>query len=79
MWSASQIERENRQFRTYPDFRALYMPFDALLFFADDGAGDQFAFAIHADGRVHKNDVYRWDHETDARSWFAGRLEQYLE
>ena len=79
VWSAADIERRNRQFRTNADFRALYMPFDALLFFADDGGGDQFAFAVHADGRIHKNDVYRWEHENDARSWFAGRLEQYLE
>ena len=52
------------------------MPNDGAV---DDAGGDRFAFALHADGRVHKDDVYRWDHETDARPWFAGHLEQYLE
>jgi hypothetical protein len=39
----------------------------------------QLAFAIHADGQIHKADVFRWDHETDSRSWFASGVEQYLE
>jgi hypothetical protein len=57
----------------------LYMPFDHLLFFGDYGGGDQFAFPIHADGEIHKLDIFRWDHETDARSWYAGGLEQFFE
>ncbi len=79
IWSVADINRHNREFRSYPDFRSLYMPFDNLLFFGDDGGGDQFAFAIDADGRIRKQDVYRWEHESDARAWFAGRLEQYVE
>jgi hypothetical protein len=54
------------------------MPFDHLLFFGDDGGGDQFALSIQADGVIHKYDIYRWEHETDARSWFASGLEQFL-
>jgi hypothetical protein len=79
VWSAADIQKRNQEFRSLPSFRDLYMPFDHLLFFGDDGGGDQFAFAIHADGQVHKHDVFRWEHETDARSWFAGRLERFLE
>jgi SMI1 / KNR4 family (SUKH-1) len=79
MWSAADVERRNREFRTNPEFRSLYMPFDHLLFFGDDAGGDQFAFVIHADGQIHKRDIYRWEHETDARSWFAAHLEQYLD
>ncbi len=79
IWSAADIQKRNQEFRTLASFRDLYMPFDHLLFFGEDGGGDQFAFAIHADGQVHKHDVFRWEHETDARSWFAGRLEQFLE
>ena len=41
--------------------------------------GGNGQFAIHADGKIHKNDVYRWEHEDDARSWFAPHLEQFLE
>jgi hypothetical protein len=79
IWSAADIQKRNLEFRSLASFRDLYMPFDHLLFFGGDGGGDQFAFAIHADGQIHKHDVYRWDHETDARLWFAGRLEQFLE
>ena len=55
------------------------MPFDHLLFFGDDGCGDQFAFAIQADGLIHKGSIFRWEHESDARSWFAARMEQFFE
>lgn len=79
IWPVDQIQKCNLQFRTLETFRDLYMPFDHLLFFGDDGGGDQFAFAIHADGEIHKNDIFRWEHETDARSWYAGSLEQFLE
>jgi hypothetical protein len=79
IWTVADIEQRNREFRTFPDFRSLYMPFDHFLFFGGDGGGDQFAFAIDADGEIRKLDIYRWEHESDARSWFAGHLEQYLE
>lgn len=78
VWSASDILDRNREFRTYEQFRSLYMSFEALLFFGDDFGGDQYAFAIQADGQIHKRDIFRWDHETDSRFWFAARLEQYL-
>ena len=79
IWSVAHLEEQNRQFRTTPAFKDLYMPFDHLLLFGDDGGGDHFAFAIHADGQIHKRDVFCWDHETDGRAWFAGGLEQFLE
>ena len=75
IWSVSHIEQENREFRTAEAFKELYMPFNHLLLFGDHSGGDHFAFAIHADGKIHKRDVFRWDHETDGRSWFAGGLE----
>jgi hypothetical protein len=79
IWSVGHFEEQNRQFRTTPPFKDLYMPFDHLLLFGDHSGGDYFAFAIHADGQIHKRDVFRWDHETDGRAWFAGHLEQFLE
>lgn len=79
IWSASHLEEQNRQFRTTAAFKDLYMPFDHLLLFGDHSGGDHFAFAIHADGQIHKRSIFRWDHETDGRSWFAGGLEQFLE
>jgi hypothetical protein len=79
IWSIRDIQSHNSEFRSKKDLQKLYMPFDHLLFFGDDGGGDQFAFAIHADGIIHNLDIFRWNHEIDSRSWFAGRLEQYLE
>jgi len=79
VWSVAEIERGNVEFRSSPDFHELYMPFHHLLFFGEDGGGDQFAFAIQADGQIHRPDVFRWDHETDAREWYAAGLRQYLD
>jgi len=79
IWSAADIQKNNQKFRTDAGFRSLYMPFDHLLFFGADGGGDRFAFAIHADGQIHKHDVFRWEHENDSRSWFAGGLERFFE
>jgi len=78
VWPVQKIESENLAFRSNPAFRELYMPFDGLLFFAADGGGDQFAFAVHADGKIHKHDVFRWEHESDARTWFATGLDDYV-
>jgi len=77
IWAAEKIISENITFRTFSDFRELYMPFDHLFFFADDGSGDQFAFRILA-GKIRYQDVYRWVHENDSREWFAGDLRDYL-
>jgi hypothetical protein len=53
------------------------MPFDSLLFFADAGNGDQFAFPIT--GARVRDDVFVWDHESDSRRWYAGSLGQYID
>ncbi|MFF3109431.1 SMI1/KNR4 family protein [Kitasatospora sp. NPDC057904] len=76
VWDAARIARENGEFRTTLDFRQLYMPFEPLMFFGDNGGGDQFAF-VRTPERDH--DVFVWDHETDSRSMVAGRLRHYLE
>lgn len=78
VWPIDRIRADNRMFRTNPDFPSLYMPFDALLFFADAGNGDQFAYAVNG-GRVERDDIFAWDHENDSRTWVAPSLERYLE
>jgi hypothetical protein len=78
VWPAVRIERDNLRFRALPAFRGLYMPFDSLLFFADAGNGDQFAFRI-LEGKIPDSDVYAWDHEDDSRRWVARSLADYLE
>jgi SMI1-KNR4 cell-wall len=78
VWPAYRIVSDNLMFRS--SFDGLYMSFDSLLFFADAGNGDQFAFAIKRgqEGELDP-DVYVWDHEDDSRRWYAGSLLKYLE
>ncbi|HTP29128.1 MAG TPA: SMI1/KNR4 family protein [Anaeromyxobacteraceae bacterium] len=77
VWSCARIVNDNVKFRTYPDFRDLYMPFEPLLFFGDAGNGDQFAYTI-CGGRV-RPDICVWNHEDDSRSWKAPNLGRYFE
>lgn len=74
IWGAEQIARTNQEFRTREDLRDLYMPFDALLFFGDNGGGDQFALPVSP----VRPDVFVWDHENDSRTWVASSMEEYL-
>jgi hypothetical protein len=78
VWPVLQIRDDNRHFRSSPDFRELYMPFDPLLFFGDAGNGDQFAYAIN-DGLVRRDDIFAWIHEDDSRTWVAPSLDRYFE
>ncbi|MGI5427816.1 SMI1/KNR4 family protein [Streptomyces sp. CA-179760] len=74
VWAADRILNDDLAFRTRPEFRLLHRPFDPLLFFGDNGGGDQFAFVQDlGDGSVHV-----WDHETDERSLVAPDLGSYL-
>jgi hypothetical protein len=78
IWPLDRIVADNLAFRSNADFQRLYMPFDPLLFFADAGNGDQFAFPIQLNS-VRRNDVFVWNHEDDSRTWVAPSLEKYLE
>lgn len=78
VWSLDRIRDDNLHFRNNTDFADLYMPFDHLLFFADAGNGDQFAYPIQ-NGKIHRPDVFVWDHESDDRRWVAGSLKQYMQ
>ncbi|MEU0373636.1 SMI1/KNR4 family protein [Streptomyces sp. NPDC006283] len=74
VWPTAQIRDNNHQFRTNESFRDLYMPFGPLMFFGDNGGGDQFAFPRSPE----RDDVFVWDHENDSRNWVASGLEAYL-
>lgn len=78
IWPLERIIADNLAFRGDADFAKSYMPFHPLLFFADAGNGDQFAFAITTDG-IRRSDVFAWDHENDSRTWVAPSLAKYLE
>ncbi len=77
VWPIERILKDNRLFRSKPEFRELYMPFNHLLFVGDSGNGDQFAYPILG-GVIRSTDIYLWDHESDNRIWYAGSLEDYL-
>ncbi|TDC40846.1 SMI1/KNR4 family protein [Actinomadura sp. KC345] len=74
VWPLEQIVEQNLCFWSDDAFADLYMPFDALLFFGDNGGGDQFAFVR----TPPRPDVFVWDHEDDSRSWAARNLLDYL-
>jgi len=78
IWPIERIVADNRLFREDESFKTLYMPFDGLLFFADAGNGDQFAFAV-AGGQVRRPDIFVWNDEEDSRTWLAKDLCDYLE
>jgi hypothetical protein len=77
IWPCARILEDNTRFRESKQFRELYMPFDSLLFFADAGNGDQFAYPIATS--IHRPDVFVWNHEDDSRTWVAPGLAEYLE
>ncbi|MBY0241221.1 MAG: SMI1/KNR4 family protein [Burkholderiaceae bacterium] len=78
VWPVEQIAKDNIQFRNEVTFAELYMPFDSLLFFADAGNGDQFAYSILS-GSVRRNDIFVWNHEDDSRTWIASSLKHFIE
>jgi hypothetical protein len=78
IWPVDVIRAQNLTFRTRPDFRDLYMPFDCMLFFADTGDGGQFFYALHH-GSIKRTDVFLWNQENDSRTWTAPSLRHYLE
>ncbi|HYE17012.1 MAG TPA: SMI1/KNR4 family protein [Tepidisphaeraceae bacterium] len=76
VWPAEQIAEQNVHYRSFADFRELYMPFDHLLFVGERGDGDVVGLPIKA-GAVG-TEFFRWDHETDGRIWCASGLKDYF-
>ena len=61
------------------DLRALdcYMSFECLLFFARNGCGDYYGYAITKDGYQNDN-IFIWNHEDDSRMWCAKGLKDMI-
>jgi len=74
IWPAERILSDNLMFRTDEQYRSVYMSFDSLVFFGDNGGGDQFSFVRQPE----RNEVFVWDHETDSRNLVSPTLESYL-
>jgi hypothetical protein len=74
IWSAERILGDNLSFRSDEQYESLYREFDSLMFFGDNGGGDQFAFVR----RPERHEVFVWDHETYSRILVAPGLEGYV-
>lgn len=74
VWTAERIAADNASFRVNPSYAELYEPFDKLMFFGDNGGGDQFAFVPGEPAAG----VVVWEHETDVRRKVADDLADYL-
>lgn len=74
VWPLERIVEDNLRFWSDRTFATLYMPFGPLLFFGDNGGGDQFAF-VRTPPRA---DIFVWEHEDDSRRWVARDLQDYL-
>lgn len=74
VWPLETVVERNLLLRSDASFAQLYMPFDALLFFGDNGGGDQFAFVQTPE----RPDIFVWEHEDDSRRWVARDLADYL-
>lgn len=77
IWSIDKVIETNKEYRTYPDFKELYMSFDQLLFISDAGNGDLFGF-VTLNGRFERYDIFTWNHETDSRTWVAPNLATFI-
>lgn len=78
IWSVNEIIRYNQEMRTFPHYSQHYKPFTDLLFFADAGNGDRFAFPV-LQGEAQSSPVFAWNHENDERKERACSLRSYLE
>ncbi|MBD8071591.1 SMI1/KNR4 family protein [Bacillus sp. PS06] len=77
IWSNSQLVKDNLFFRNFADYKDIFMPFDHLLFFSDNGCGDLYGFNI-LNGSIQTEDIYVWNHEDDSRTWVASSLEGFI-
>lgn len=79
IYSTDEIIQSNQNMRTFEGFEDLYMPFDNLLIFGEDGGGDLFAFSITKNGQFGFG-LFRWNHEDDSRtSMSVIRLQDFIQ
>ncbi len=76
--SLEEIQKKNLEFRSNEDFKELYMSFNELLIIGQSINGDLYAYVI-LNGKIRNYDIFKWDHESDSRLWYAKDLTQYLE
>jgi hypothetical protein len=72
------IVARNEELRSNAAYSGLYMPFENLFFFGEEGNGDLYGFAVRKDGTYAYENVFEWNHENDSRSWKANGLKDLL-
>jgi hypothetical protein len=72
VWSIDEIIQSNLAKRR--DNTA----YEAALFFADAGNGDQYYYEV-ATGRSQSTNIHYWKHKTNDTLWVADSLRQYIE
>lgn len=77
LWPVERIKQENFSFRNDSRFRNKSLPVNTLLFFADAGNGDSYAFVISTD-RKCTDEIIIHDHETDEYWQVATSLEEFI-
>ena len=77
VWSIENIVKVNLEYRQFPGFKSLYMPFDHLLFFSDVCTSDLFGYAVLEE--TEQSSIFQWEHETDRRTQITYTLKKYLE
>jgi hypothetical protein len=77
IYSLRRLRSENLSMRRQKALK-VYMPMDNLVFFADAGNGDKFAFPISKKGEISSH-VFAWNHENDSREWCAPSLQVFIE
>ena len=77
IWPAQRVLEINKEYRSLPEFKELYMSFEQLLFLADAGNGDLFG-CVALNGRFDRRDIFVWNHEDDSRTWVAPDLTTFI-
>lgn len=77
IYSLKRLRLENLAMRRQ-DVMKTYMPMDNLIFFADAGNGDKFAFPVSRQGEVRSH-VFSWNHENDSRELCAPSLQAFVD
>lgn len=78
VWPIERVIETNNYYRSDPELKGVYMPFDQLLFVSDAGNGDLFGFET-INGKFNSYDIFVWDHEDDSRTWVAPNLKIFIE
>jgi hypothetical protein len=80
IWPIEKLQFYNQQMFREVSNPELFMSFDNMLFFAgDDDCNIAYGYSIKQSGIILSTFIYRWDVETDSRTWVAINLKSFIE